>query len=161
MGCNSHTYVEIRRKGKEDWVSLFYYEVDRRNYDLYAKMADVRNYSGIIPIAPMRGFPDQAGYFAERAYYQWIDDKIKGDAFISSRAAEKKVAAGYAHYSPDKKRVSCGNWHSPSWLTGEEFCTAVHEVAADDIYWMAVAAAVEHVNNHPDFECRVVFWFDN
>lgn len=56
MGCNSHTYIEYRRKGAKDgdkWIPLLWSEVDRRNYALYAKMAGVCNYGNRIePIAP-------------------------------------------------------------------------------------------------------------
>lgn len=52
MGCNSHTYIEYRSKESKDyWFSLLQHQVDSRDYLLYAKMAGVRNYNEITPIA--------------------------------------------------------------------------------------------------------------
>ncbi len=169
MGCNSHTYIEYRRKEykNDPWNSLLLHRVDSRNYRLYAKMADVRNYYGekITPIAPRRGFPEDAGYAAKRDYYLLIDDELAAkeyEGYVSSERASKWVSQGISFFPPDgSNRISDPDAHSASWLTGEEFCSAVRETASDDIYWMAIAAMVESVNKTDSFECRVVFWFDN
>ena len=169
MGCNSHTYIEYRRKEykKDSWSSLLHHEVDSRNYPLYAKMADVRNYYGekITPIAPLRGFPEDAGYAAKRDYYLRINDELAAkeyDGYVSSEQASTWVSEGISFFPPDgSNRISHPDWHSASWLTGDEFCSAVRETASDDIYWTAIAAMVDSVNKTDGFECRVVFWFDN
>lgn len=168
MGCNSHTYIEYRRKEYkgEDWISLLHHEVDERHYPLYAKMAGVRNYGDqITPIAPPRGFPEDAGYAAKRNYYRRIDDKLASemkDGFVSSDNAARWISQGVSSFRPDDVNyISDPDAHSASWLTAAEFSEAVREVASDDVYWMAVLAMVESVANTDGFECRVVFWFDN
>lgn len=167
MGCNSHTYIEYRRKGcvNNGWNSLLQQKVDSRNYALYAKMANVRNYCEISPIAPRRGFPEDAGYDTKRDYYLQINDELaakKYDGYVSSEQASKWISKSISFFPPDGSNcISHPDWHSASWLTGEEFCSAVRETASDDIYWMAIAAMVESVNKTDGFECRVVFWFDN
>ena len=170
MGCNSHTYIEYRRKGAKDgdqWASLLWSEVDNRNYALYAKMAGVCNYDNRIePIASPRGFPDNAGSEARHKYYcYYIDnERAKKDLehYVSSDKAFEWVISGISVLYPDDNyRISDPDVHTPSWLTAEEFCTAVREAASDDLYWTAVAAMVEHVQNTGDYDCRFVFWFDN
>lgn len=171
MGCNSHTYIEYRRKsdaeqGNNYWWSLLNHSVDSRNYALYAKMAGVRNYhDAITPISNWRGFPEDASDVAKSEYYYLIDDQgyEKGwDHCVSSKQAAEWVASGAATFPLDgSNRVSGPDWHSPSYLTGEEFLTAVREVASDDVYWTAIAAMVENVMQRAAYEVRVVFWFDN
>lgn len=166
MGCNSHTYIEYRSKESKDyWFSLLQHQVDSRDYLLYAKMAGVRNYNEITPIAPLRGFPEDAGYTAKRDYYLRINDEFAAkeyEGYVSSERASKWVSQGISFFPPDGSNlISDPDAHSASWLTGEEFCAAVRETASDNIYWMAIAAMVESVNKTDGFECRVVFWFDN
>lgn len=167
MGCNSHTYIEYRRKdGKGNWWPLLQHRVDDRNYLLYAKMAGVRNYGDkITPIAPRRGFPEDAGYAAKEDYYLRINDELAAkeyEGYVSSEQASKWVSEGISFFPPDGSNcISDPDAHSASWLTGEEFCSAVRKVASNDTYWMAIAAMVESVNKTDGFECRVVFWFDN
>ncbi len=167
MGCNSHTYIEYRRKeyANDGWNSLLQEEVDSRNYNLYAKMAGVRNYCETTPVSPPRGFPDDAGSAAKGDYYLRINDELAAkeyDGYVSSERASKWVSESISFFPPDgSNSISNPDWHSASWLTGEEFCSAVREIASDDIYWMAIAAMVESVNKADGYECRVVFWFDN
>lgn len=55
MGCDIHAFTEIKIAGT--WHTYTGVEMDR-NYDLFAKMADVRNYDGITPISKPRGLPE-------------------------------------------------------------------------------------------------------
>jgi hypothetical protein len=55
VGCDIHAHVEIKIDGQ--WHHYNHPSVDRR-YELFARMADVRNSTGIDPIAPPRGLPD-------------------------------------------------------------------------------------------------------
>lgn len=168
MGCNSHTYIEYRRKEHKDanWMSFLPYEVDRRHYPLYAEMAGIRNYGDqITPIAPPRGLPEDVGHDAKRGYYRRIDDKLASDGwpgYVSSDNAARWISKGISIFCPDDvDYISDPDVHSASWLTSAEFASAVREVASDDVYWMAILAMVESVANTDGFECRVVFWFDN
>lgn len=55
MGCDIHAHIEIQID--DDWL---YYAPAKisRNYDIFAKMAGVRNYSSITPVGEPRGLPD-------------------------------------------------------------------------------------------------------
>ena len=80
MGCDIHTYVEIKRyvNNEEKWVSADYYEKNPyydgldndekqfsvvhifsdRDYGLFSVLADVRNYAGNTPICDPKGLPN-------------------------------------------------------------------------------------------------------
>lgn len=61
MGCDIHFHSEVKRNGK--WLHHSEAKVSR-NYALFAKMADVRNWPGanppIIPISKPKGLPEDA-----------------------------------------------------------------------------------------------------
>ena len=59
MGCDIHFHSEVKRHG----VWQHHSEANvRRSYALFAKMADVRNWSksGIVPISEPKGLPEDA-----------------------------------------------------------------------------------------------------
>lgn len=80
MGCDIHTYVEIKRNVNniEKWATADYYRKNRyytdypeeekqyevvhiyddRNYGLFSILADVRNYSDNEPISQPKGLPE-------------------------------------------------------------------------------------------------------
>lgn len=80
MGCDIHTYVEIKKyvNNEEKWVSADYYEknpyydeldndekqfsivhiFEGRDYGLFSILADVRNDAGNTPICDPKGLPD-------------------------------------------------------------------------------------------------------
>lgn len=139
--------------------------IDRRNYNIYAYMAGVRNYSSpkATPVAPARGFPEDAGFSAAGAYYLRISDiHQEEDGYASSEQASIWVAEGLATIPCDgSNSVSNPDFHTPSWLSADEFCQAVALGDSNDIYWKAIAALVRSIADDPLYECRVVFWFDN
>jgi len=58
MGCDIHAYAEVKRNGKWEFVKEVW---DIRHYGLFGWLADVRNYSGITPLANVQeGVPDDA-----------------------------------------------------------------------------------------------------
>ena len=54
MGCDIHAYLEVKKEDK--WVYINDIDISR-NYDLFARLANVRNYRGIEPISEPRGMP--------------------------------------------------------------------------------------------------------
>lgn len=85
MGCDIHMYVEYRRNG--DWKNGDYFMLDNpdaikpkrkrmelydaRNYDLFAVLANVRNYDLREYIDDPRGLPDDVTYYVEHEYEDW------------------------------------------------------------------------------------------
>jgi hypothetical protein len=95
MGCDIHLYTEkkIKRKDKEFWWCVDNFKpnewnldysdepqfshksiYDIRNYDLFAALADVRNYGNIIPIDEPRGLPDDISDIVKKEAEIWHGD---------------------------------------------------------------------------------------
>ena len=55
MGCDIHAHFEIKLNGK--WEHYSHPRIFR-NYDLFARIAGVRNYSKIMPISMPKGLPE-------------------------------------------------------------------------------------------------------
>ena len=62
MGCDIHLHIELKIKGQ--WRHYNHPRVPRV-YDLFAKMAGVRNYDGIEPIAEPKGLPDDVAFITK------------------------------------------------------------------------------------------------
>lgn len=71
MGCDCHAHVEIKINGKWENYSTCR---PRRNYALFAKMAGVRNYDEIVPIAPPRGLPSDISVVTKFDFDNWDSD---------------------------------------------------------------------------------------
>jgi len=84
MGCNINAHFEIKVDG--EWLHYSNPSI-RIWYDLFAKIANVRNRSGIVPISEPKGLPDDlnlttklcADYDGvEGHYHTWLNaDEIK------------------------------------------------------------------------------------
>lgn len=57
MGCDIHGVFQTRVKGASLWWTELEIE-DSRNYAVFSALADVRNNTGITPIAEPRGLPE-------------------------------------------------------------------------------------------------------
>ena len=57
MCCNIHLHTEVKINGVWHHYSCLYVH---RNYQVFAKMAGVKNDGSIIPIVPPRGLPEDA-----------------------------------------------------------------------------------------------------
>jgi hypothetical protein len=57
MGCDIHSYAEKRVNGKWVRVKTDINIFEGRQYGKFGFLADVRNYSAVTPIAPLRGIP--------------------------------------------------------------------------------------------------------
>lgn len=82
MGCDIHFYVETRKS--DEWITADVWEDgdvpyskafwDRRDYDLFAILANVRNSSGFVPVSEPRGVPDDACAEYRAVVGQWNGD---------------------------------------------------------------------------------------
>ncbi|WP_103109492.1 hypothetical protein [Brevibacillus reuszeri] len=85
MGCSIHLLVEKKEDNKwiavqdpnpqtdeetRDYLWLSYWQ----NYDDYAALCGVRNYSNVVPIHEAKGFPDDASDVTKEEYEIWKDD---------------------------------------------------------------------------------------
>lgn len=78
MGCDIHSFAEKKVDGK--WKRVFHIEPFKaRSYGTFGFLADVRNYSGVPPLAKPRGFPEDAAPSTAEEYQSW-----EGDAHSAS-----------------------------------------------------------------------------
>lgn len=72
MGCDIHLHIEI--KINNEWHHYNHPQIGR-NYDLFTKMASVRNYSDEIdPISKPKGFPEDTSFTTKFDYERWDSD---------------------------------------------------------------------------------------
>jgi len=73
MGCDIHAYLEKKNaEGKYDYVEDVF---EDREYNFFAFLADVRNYSNIEPIIPpRRGMPADVSSYVRAEREQWGSD---------------------------------------------------------------------------------------
>lgn len=169
MGCDIHAYMEYRKSDKDFWRGWPRINLGR-NYAMFGKLAGVRS-SGPAIVKP-RGIPHDIGYDATHDWWLLIDDKhADSEAFCSQAQAEnypkygsriQAVGEGGNKYAC--ARVEHPDWHTPSWVSAEELVSAISavdlEYPGDCLEYRAMAAAMKAVEAQ-DYECRLVFWFDN
>ena len=86
MGCDIHLQIEVRIDGQ--WHHLANPAVSR-NYALFAKMADVRNYdNSIAPISEPKGLPADMTFLTALDVKRW-----EGDAHSKSWLGPDEIAA--------------------------------------------------------------------
>ena len=122
MGCDIHTYVEIKKtiNGEKKWVSAdvfkfnpYYledneyeineYEIvhicDTRNYSLFATLANVRNYGNTCYISEPKGLPNDVSDFVRKEY-----EEEKWDAHSCSYFTLKELIEAQESMPPLKHR---------------------------------------------------------
>lgn len=60
MGCDIHTFVEVRREGR--WQHEPFHPFSGRNYGVFGWLAGVRNYSQVGPLAEPKGLPGDVSF---------------------------------------------------------------------------------------------------
>jgi len=147
MGCNIHAHFEIKVGG--EWLHWDQPKI-RRNYRLFAKMANVRNYyeeddDFIPPIAYPRGLPADvtkttlihSQYWSVDGHsYSWLSSREVKELLEFHK--ELTIAALGSAW-----RINFEEWF---YLFGNSY----------DCFW-------EYRGDYPDFleDFRLVFWFDN
>jgi hypothetical protein len=192
MGCDIHMYVEYadkkrleetrKKKAEGDTAAHEYWRTfgsrinPGRNYSMFGMLSQgVRSDfpNGLVPKGMLSH--DEMGYHAaDDAYVYIVDDGSKvGDNQVSLEQAQKWASGRWPEtiiYRNGKPTfVSHPDWHSHSWLTVEEFETALenYKGLSKDISWgepieyKALLAAMKALESTGDYVARVVFWFDN
>lgn len=134
MGCDIHTFVEVKHKGK--WLLYNHPDVGR-NYDLFEKMAGVR---GDVKnaISPPKGLPEDVSE-ATQLYYDYEEPDAHSESFLTlleiGLLAKWYGEQGYGNYGFDSEF---------GYLFGNGFTD------------------MDELTNPPPIEdIRFVFWFDN
>lgn len=135
MGCDIHAMVEGKYRYRSDsegyWISCGRIKMCR-DYDLFARLGNVRNYNGIQPFGDCR--------------------------FSESEESHPLTCEDWWSVCSEDFRALCKDWdgdgHSHSWVTLEELDSAGPEYS-EQARKMVAAAGLD-----PD-EGRLVFFFDN
>lgn len=180
MGADIHLYLEHSAKepsqsGKRHWCGVGGRINPGRDYDLFAKIAGVRDYSeeGSKKLFEPRGVPDDLGWEAAG------DNRLKvipdgeecsyetGYREVNRSRAESWVQYG-SYWMPLGENpeywASDPDNHSHTWLTPAEFRQVLEaprpsDWGIDAEYWALLAAAEELERR--DREVRFVIWFDS
>jgi hypothetical protein len=142
MGCDIHLHVEIKINGK--WEHYQHPKV-RRNYNLFALMADVRNSDGdVIPVSRPKGIPDDISFMTKFCLEQDKGKNPHSHSWLS--------AAEIAQLEHEWKQVSGEMDHEDleQDLIGAYFFG--NSYAGFHLYRRENPRAVE--------DLRFVFWFD-
>lgn len=159
MGCDIHIWAERKTDDGYDAIKDVPFAegaapFDWRAYGMFGFLADVRNYSGIPPVAEPRGFPIDASLDVADDYNAW-----SGDAHSASWLSVSELASFDYDMPIEDRRVSVqlaedlwsgagtaepGGGTPTTWrnFLGDQFIadlSKLQECGAD----------------------RVVFWFDN
>lgn len=158
MGCDIHCYIEYKSPNTDDWSDFGGRINPGRNYDLFAKLAGIRNYDEVEPVVKPRGYPEDAAASARLDQWLYVTNS-PGEGYVSVERAECWVENGASKYQDsDKAFVSNPDWHTHSWLTTGEYATAIE--GSGEPEYEAILAAMRSFEAG-GFQSRVVFWFDN
>lgn len=85
MGCDIHLHTEIKIHGR--WEHYGHPNMERC-YPLFARMAGVRNYSGLEQIAPLRGLPADVTLVTRMDWHRSPED-WHSPSWLGSREIEE------------------------------------------------------------------------
>ena len=144
MGCDIHLHVEVKHKEK-GWLHYSHPRIERW-YELFAKMADVRNEDRKIdPISKPRGLPSDVSEIT-RLSYDWEE----ADAHSMSWLGREEIA---------QLNVFIHEHHTNQRRSWEDFDTRCGYLFGNSLAFDPRRRG----SSYPEWveDCRVVFWFDN
>ena len=141
MGCDIHLHVEIRVNDKWEHYSEPYIT---RDYELFTKLANVRNDSKVVPISDPRGLPTDI-------------------SSVTALCAEWCAADWHSHSWLSAAEIrEVEEW----WLARERY-QGGHRFGIEQIWGYlfgnSLSGVVESSTGYPPevTDVRIVFWFDN
>lgn len=142
MGCDIHLFIEV--KTENGW-ELYSSPNIQRNYDLFAKLAGVRNYGDIVPISDPKGLPEDVSFLVRKEREDFGTDG-HSDSWIGIEEIKilEEWIRGYQPHRDIYKFISLEHSILHSYLYGSPFSCAGAE---DGPRWVK--------------DARFVFWFDN
>lgn len=158
MGCDIHAFIEFR---EGDRWRPFGGELNiDRDYDLFGAMANVRTGGAVVP---PRGIPEDMAYAADGRWWLYITEAREDYGCVSVETAEQYQRLG-SRVRKDKdgktRWVEHPDWHTPSWMTAEEFSSALEKSGHRGDVANAALAAMFYLDGQSS-NSRIVFWFDN
>lgn len=168
MGCDTHMYIEYRKKGNEDWSPYGGRINPGRNYFIFGILAQVRCETEFS--FPPKGLPKKLAYKADHDNRLYISDSNE-EGYTTMERAESWVRSGSSKFINDREGnptwVTHPDWHSHSWLSTDEFEKAMEfyrQQESGSKYpepeYEALLSSMKCFEEL-GYDCRVVFWFDN
>lgn len=203
MGCDIHVCCE-RKNYKDEWINCDYFKLnpyfdnnddeddkwwlvpifDDRNYELFATLADVRNYGYIKPISEPRGLPEDIHYITKELADSWGDDGHSHSYYTLKELMDYMTNAPTITYSgmiSEAQRINLDkyNIYPTSWCQETTMDGYTHRTwtVPDDNVPILIEAMKKRCAEeyfiyewYKDYEerikkqadnFRIVFWFDN
>jgi len=149
MGCDIHSYTEVKKNGKWDKNPEVFF--NWRSYGMYGFLANVRNYSEVPPVSLPKGLPDdisidrdrleEAGYYHSHSYLTLAE----------------LLAVDYDKHFYDMRVMRDGNGAARARTLDEAEYTTLRKFLGEEFF-----NNLEDMKKlgEPD-EVRIVFCFDN
>lgn len=164
MGCDIHCYVEYSTGNPPDYWFSFGGRINPgRDYDLFARLAGVRNYDNVDPVIPPRGMPkgNLSWQVLEAATLFVTPGPSDNPEYCTRERADQWVKNGQSEYHDEAmSRVTHPDWHTHGWVTPEEFATVLDRTPHVGVEYRALLAAMQTIAKEGN-AVRLVFWFDN
>lgn len=164
MGCDIHTFVEYREvienyPYSKTWRPLGGDIRLWRDYEIFSRIGN--HTRGDEKMLDLKGIPEDLGYQADSNWWLYVT-KDKGEdctTLASAKRYEKMGSRVKLNAQGEIERVEHPDWHSPTWLTINEFKMVLEDFKGIDDY-QAVLAMMESLESNGK-EVRLVVWFDN
>lgn len=173
MGCDIHSYAEVRKNGKwekvgdvfplddfdKEWQKKDYGDkpINWRSYSLYGWLADVRNYSCVPAISQPRGIPSDVSPEVSQENDSWAGD---GHSHSWLSLAEL-LSTNYEEFFWDRRvtRQEAPNFWNGAALANEGEGKNITLRDHLGSHFFGVLETLKTLGS-PD-DVRIVFWFDN
>jgi hypothetical protein len=170
MGCDIHSFVEVRRTGKWHYADDLRFPMTygdpgettnepffERDYGLFGFLGNVRNYSHSPVVAAYRGLPDDLSTGVANEYREW-DQYAHSDSWVS---LAELLAFDYDQIFWDRrvmKETSPGRWDGAALAEeGEGTHLPLREFLGS--HYFDRLHDLAQLGDPGDV--RVVFWFDS
>ena len=175
MGCDIHSYAEVRNKETGKWEQAFDFTTlsdfdkdwhkrekgdhpfDWRGYGMYGFLAGVRNYSHIDPIVEPRGIPPDVSDTVKSEYVYWYDDLHTPSHIYLRELVEFDYTQEFWNRRVTKQ-TGANSWNGAALAEeGEGEVLSIEDFLSEMFF-----QHIEDLKTLGDLDdVRVVFWFDN
>ena len=172
MGCDIHSFAEVKSKAKWEKVNDHfklddydkkYYKKEKgdepfgwRSYSMFAFLADVRNYDHCEPISEAKGFPENASEEVKKEYDDWFGDAHSASYLTLQELLDFDYDKGFWNRRVTKK-TSYGYNGASLAEEGEGKIITYKDNLGQGFF--DVIEELKELGKPEDV--RIVFWFDN